>query len=502
MPLETTNLKLKKPLPEEYYDVGVFNDNFDKIDEKIATLQNYDDTDIRQQISTKSDKTYVDEKLKLKSDASYVDESLMEVQQQLREALETMVVDFSEMTNYTLTHSKSGTVHTLSDLPTGQGIYQCQFIATNTFYKNDTFNGFSVKPTGEEYSLPDKAFISGDLVSVIVDTRNHKLGFKIGGGSKSQQIKITVSTSQPSGAKHGDFWVKDSGYSLEGVYGSINEPSSIPNNFLFICTGVSATSNKTKLVEGKKIVLETFIKYGKVYRNGRWYEPQIYVYNGSWQDISTSHDGLFVIAHTSSSGYKTYEYDPKTLSQVRSIPNSWDWRLGGISNRIFQYSNNNIREVDLKTFSVINSAAIWDVYDVGGTKDKLFVTVGSFSHPIKEIDPDTLAVIKTSNEESPHSSRTWHAMGGTSDTLYVSLSSSWRDVPRIVAKVDKSNLTTYSRTETFLAGSSKVLTGTSNDLFAVEGSRYDRIAKLDPHTYSTLALQRVDGEIVGIGGTK
>ena len=89
---------------------------------------------------------------------------------------------------YTLTHTKLGTVHTLSDLPTGQGIYQCQFIAQADYTEGDTFTGYTAKPTGEETILPDKAFVKGDIVSVLVDTVNKKLGFKIGGSGVNQTL--------------------------------------------------------------------------------------------------------------------------------------------------------------------------------------------------------------------------------------------------------------------------------------------------------------------------
>lgn len=83
---------------------------------------------------------------------------------------------------YTLTHSKSGTVHTLAGIPELQGVFAAQFRAMADFAEGDTFAGYVAKPNGEETVLPDKVFISGDIVSVVVDTVNKKLGFKIGGG--------------------------------------------------------------------------------------------------------------------------------------------------------------------------------------------------------------------------------------------------------------------------------------------------------------------------------
>jgi len=83
---------------------------------------------------------------------------------------------------YTVTHSKSGTVHTLTGLPTAAGIYIAQFKAVANFDTGNTFaGGYTAKPMGEETALPDKAFITGDLVSVVVDVSGKKLGFRLGG---------------------------------------------------------------------------------------------------------------------------------------------------------------------------------------------------------------------------------------------------------------------------------------------------------------------------------
>lgn len=89
--------------------------------------------------------------------------------------------------SYTLTHSKSGTVHTLTGMPTEKGIFTAQFVAVDAFAEGDGFsdgeNVYTAKPNGEETALPGSAFVAGDLVSVVIDTTNKKLGFKLGGGS-------------------------------------------------------------------------------------------------------------------------------------------------------------------------------------------------------------------------------------------------------------------------------------------------------------------------------
>lgn len=85
----------------------------------------------------------------------------------------------------TLTHSKAGTVHTLAGLPAAAGLYTTQFKATADFAEGDTFaDGWTAKPTGEETEMPDKAFVTGDIVSVQIDVEGKRLNFKLGGGSK------------------------------------------------------------------------------------------------------------------------------------------------------------------------------------------------------------------------------------------------------------------------------------------------------------------------------
>ena len=82
----------------------------------------------------------------------------------------------------TLTHSKEGSTHTLTGLPEAPGICTAQFKATADYAEDDTFSGgWTAKPTGEELTLPDKAFVTGDIVSVTVDSGAKQINFKLGG---------------------------------------------------------------------------------------------------------------------------------------------------------------------------------------------------------------------------------------------------------------------------------------------------------------------------------
>lgn len=89
----------------------------------------------------------------------------------------------------TLTHSKEGSTHTLTGLPEAPGICTAQFRATADYAEGDTFSGgWAAKPTGEETALPDKAFVTGDIVSVTVDASAKRINFKLGGGGYNDTL--------------------------------------------------------------------------------------------------------------------------------------------------------------------------------------------------------------------------------------------------------------------------------------------------------------------------
>ena len=93
----------------------------------------------------------------------------------------------------TLTHSKAGTAHTLAGLPAAAGLYTAQFKATADFVEGDTFTGgWTAKPTGEETSLPDKVFVTGDIVSVTVDVSAKRINFKLGGSGYNDTLPMLL----------------------------------------------------------------------------------------------------------------------------------------------------------------------------------------------------------------------------------------------------------------------------------------------------------------------
>lgn len=174
--------------------------------QKLAGLQNYNDTEIKKSLENKVDKISG----KGLSTNDYTDDEKQKVG----------AID--ESRTYTMTHSKSGTMHTLSGLPTINGIYTAQFKATANYMQGDRFSGYTAKPVGEETTLPDKAFISGDLVSVVVDTASKKLGFKLGSkgggdyGTLPPQIKNF--RAEAGNAQIKLFWSNPSDSNFAGLY--------------------------------------------------------------------------------------------------------------------------------------------------------------------------------------------------------------------------------------------------------------------------------------------
>ena len=84
-----------------------------------------------------------------------------------------------------LDYAKSGTVHALTGLNGASGVLSCQFKATSGFAAGDTFtvNGatYAVKLQNGKTAKKDM-FVSGSIVSCILDTVGKTVNFKAGGG--------------------------------------------------------------------------------------------------------------------------------------------------------------------------------------------------------------------------------------------------------------------------------------------------------------------------------
>ena len=88
---------------------------------------------------------------------------------------------------HTLDYAKSGTVHALTGLNGASGVLSCQFKATSGFAAGDTFTvdgaAYTLKlQNGED--AEDNLFVSGALVSCIIDTAGKTVNFRAGGAGQ------------------------------------------------------------------------------------------------------------------------------------------------------------------------------------------------------------------------------------------------------------------------------------------------------------------------------
>ena len=156
---KTTNYQLNKPAASDYATPTPFNDNADIIDAELAKMALATDLTAH----TGNANIHVTAAQKTKWDG-----------------YETV---------HTLTHVRSSAtkVHTLSGLGSVTGVVSCQFKATAAFVAGDTFrvNGstYALKLQNGE-TAEDNLFVSGALVSCIIDTAGKTVNFKAAGGRK------------------------------------------------------------------------------------------------------------------------------------------------------------------------------------------------------------------------------------------------------------------------------------------------------------------------------
>lgn len=95
----------------------------------------------------------------------------------------------------TLTHAKSGTVHTLTGLSSRTGLIPVQFLSTAAYTAGDTFTIDGAVYTGQLISgeaLETNLFISGVGVEAVADVSNKTLNFKAGGGLTNGKLAATT----------------------------------------------------------------------------------------------------------------------------------------------------------------------------------------------------------------------------------------------------------------------------------------------------------------------
>ncbi len=156
---KTTNYQLNKPAASDYISPTPFNDNADIIDAELAKRPL--NTSLTAHTGNANIHVTADQKTKW-------------------DGYETV---------HTLTHVRSSStkVHILSVLGSVTGVVSCQFKATAAYTAGDTFrvNGatYAVKlQNGED--AEDNLFVSGALVSCIIDTAGKTINFRAGGAGQ------------------------------------------------------------------------------------------------------------------------------------------------------------------------------------------------------------------------------------------------------------------------------------------------------------------------------
>ena len=149
MATTTTNYNLKKPAPSDFYNIADFNGNADIIDAQLKSI-NDQYTELSGTVTANTVK---------------VDAAL------------TMGVR-------TLSCTKSGNTFKLTLALPSMGMYSCIFTSPSDYMTGDSFtvNGtiYAVSTSdGEE--LPDKAFVSGAIVPVVLDQTSKTINFKQAG---------------------------------------------------------------------------------------------------------------------------------------------------------------------------------------------------------------------------------------------------------------------------------------------------------------------------------
>lgn len=213
---------------------------------------------------------------------------------------------------YTLTHTAPGGVHTLAGLPTAPGLYSCQFIASAPFNEGNTFaGGYTAKPMGEETALPDKAFVAGDLVTLVADTGAKKLGFKLGGGGGKLDNIVTGLSTPP--VKQKGLWVK------------ISEPL---NNCTVICDTVQPTTPVDKTIYIQMVSATDFpiVKpYGKSDITFRVSGCKYYTTADGWQNIDSYFENGGAWSFLSKGIYGVFLSNENGVQKVSSVSGAVQW---------------------------------------------------------------------------------------------------------------------------------------------------------------------------------
>ena len=119
-----------------------------------------------------------------------------------------------------LDYAKSGTVHALTGLNGATGVLSCQFKATAAFNAGDTFRVDGVTYAGKLADgeiLDSNIFVSGALVSCIIDTAGKTVNFKAGGAGQLKKYAAGSVTLTMASNKKGSGSVTGLGFTPQVI---------------------------------------------------------------------------------------------------------------------------------------------------------------------------------------------------------------------------------------------------------------------------------------------
>ena len=119
-----------------------------------------------------------------------------------------------------LDYAKSGTVHVLTGLNGAAGVLSCQFKATAAFNAGDTFRVDGVTYAGklaDGKTAKTGLFVSGALVSCIIDTAGKTVNFKAGGAGQLKKYAAGSVTLTMASNKKGSGSVTGLGFTPQVI---------------------------------------------------------------------------------------------------------------------------------------------------------------------------------------------------------------------------------------------------------------------------------------------
>ena len=216
---------------------------------------------------------------------------------------------------HTLTHAKTGTVHALTGLNGAAGLLSCQFKATAAFAAGNTLKvdgtSYTIKLTNGE-DAEDNLFVSGAIVSCIVDTSGKTVNFKAGGGLSASKLALaTAATSDVLAGK--TFYAGDKALKTGGLEKGYKRVAGIITKGSESTVTVTCGFNPTDIM----ICCHSPGDFVFIYPTN----------NGSTYDV----DGIFVSSSDSVSKYAPYELVTKNST-------GFTFKISKISGTTFYYT--------------------------------------------------------------------------------------------------------------------------------------------------------------------